>query len=48
MAYRIREKLAYSLIGRLIATVVRDRCFPTCRTHWLQQAFAEWSLRVIA
>lgn len=48
MAYRIREKLAYSLIGRLIATVVRNVWFPNCRRHWVQQAFAEWSLRGIA
>jgi hypothetical protein len=47
MGYRIREKLAYSHIGYYVATRIRNRYFQTCRTHWVQQAFAEWSMRVL-
>jgi len=41
MAYSIREKLAYSAAGRIIATIVRNAVFPQSRVHWVQQAFAD-------
>ena len=41
-AYRIREKIAYSPIGKFAATVIRDRFFPNSRAHWVQQAIADW------
>jgi hypothetical protein len=41
MIYTITEKLAYSKAGKLVATIVRNRYFPTCRVHWVQQGMAE-------
>lgn len=43
--YSIREKMAYSAIGKMIATLARDVFFPKCRVHWVQQAFADLSTR---
>ena len=43
MSYRIREKLAYSFFGKLIATVARNLVWKQARVHWIQQAFADWS-----
>lgn len=43
MTYRIREVLAYSALGKILATWVRDRWYPKCRVHWVQQAFADGS-----
>jgi hypothetical protein len=48
MFYRIREKAAYSIVGKHIATVVRDRFFPNSRVHWVQQAMAEWDFSRVA
>lgn len=45
MFYRIREKLAYSKAGKVLATVVRDRWFPESRVHWVQQAMADANFR---
>ena len=42
--YTLREKLAYSAIGKFMATIVRNRYYPACRVHWVQQAFADCSL----
>ena len=47
MFYRIREKIAYSRAGKLAATIIRNRYFPNARVHWVQQALAECSLRVL-
>lgn len=47
IAYRLREKLAYSRIGKFSATFIRDRFFPNARVHWVQAAFAEMNLRVL-
>ena len=41
MAYTIREKLAYSKAGKIIATIIRNRMFPNSRVHWVQQALAD-------
>jgi hypothetical protein len=41
MFYSIREKLAYSTIGKLVATMLRNRLFPHSRIHWVQQAMAD-------
>ena len=41
--YRIREKRAYSKIGKLVATVARNLSWKQARVHWVQQAFADWS-----
>ena len=45
--YRIREKLAYSRLGKLLATWIRNRYFPAARVHWVQQALTECSLRIL-
>jgi hypothetical protein len=44
MSYRIRETIAYSRVGKLVATLVRNLCFPNARVHWVQQAFADFSM----
>ena len=41
--YTVTEKIAYSTIGKLVATVVRNHYFPDCRVHWVQQALTELS-----
>lgn len=41
MFYTLRTKLAYSALGKAIATIVRDRYFPKCRVHWVQHAFVD-------
>jgi len=43
MTYQIREKIAYSKIGKMVATIVRDHFFPGSRAHWVQQAIADWN-----
>lgn len=48
MLYRIREKAAYSSIGKRIATTLRDRFFQNSRVHWVQQAMAEWDFSRLA
>lgn len=45
MLYRIREKLAYSRVGKIVATKIRDRYFPNARVHWIQQAIADANFR---
>jgi hypothetical protein len=45
MFYTLREKLAYSKAGKALATLVRDRFYPDCRVHWVQQALADLDLR---
>ena len=37
----ISEKLAYSKPGKFVATVIRNKYFPTARVHWVQQALAD-------
>jgi hypothetical protein len=44
MIYRIREKLAYSIFGKKVATLIRNKCYPHARVHWVQQAMADASL----
>lgn len=44
MGYQIREKVAYSKLGKLVATMARDLYFPSAKVHWIQQAFADWSV----
>ena len=46
--YEIREKMAYSKIGKLIATLARNAFYKNARVHWVQQAFADWNLRNLA
>jgi len=41
MAYTIREKLAYSKAGKIVATIIRNRMYPDSRVHWVQQALAD-------
>lgn len=41
MKYETREKLAYSRIGKVIATVIRAVAFRDSRIHWIQQAMAD-------
>ena len=45
MFYQITEKLAYSKAGKAIATVLRDRFYPNCRVHWVQQSIAELNFK---
>lgn len=47
MSYHIREKLIYSKLGKFIATVARDLIWKQARVHWVQQAFADNSLRCL-
>ena len=37
----IREKMAYSKIGKMVATLIRNRRYPNARVHWIQQALAD-------
>jgi hypothetical protein len=39
--YTIREKIAYSKIGKLVATVIRNNVYKQSRIHWVQQAIAD-------
>jgi hypothetical protein len=39
--YTLREKLAYSKLGKLIATALRNKVYKGSRVHWVQQAMAE-------
>jgi len=41
--YSLREKLAYSKAGKMVATILRNRMFPNSRVHWVQQALADMS-----
>ena len=41
MFYRIREKIAYSAVGKVVATVVRNALYPNARVHWIQQSLAD-------
>lgn len=41
MFYTLREKMAYSKVGKMVATVIRDRCYKGSRVHWVQQALAD-------
>lgn len=43
MLYRIREKLAYSAAGKMVATAIRNRFYPQARIHWVQQSIADAS-----
>lgn len=40
-AYTLREKLAYSKAGKLLATVLRNCIYKNARIHWVQQALAD-------
>jgi len=35
------EKIAYSKIGKLIATLIQKAFYPRARVHWVQQAIAD-------
>jgi hypothetical protein len=39
--YQVREKLAYSVIGKAVATLLRNAIYKRSRVHWVQQAFAD-------
>lgn len=39
--YQLREKVAYSKLGKFVATIVRNKFYPEARVHWVQQAFAD-------
>ena len=39
--YTITEKLAYSRVGKAIATMLRNTIYKDSRVHWVQQAMAE-------
>ena len=47
MSYQIREKLAYSKLGKLVATIARNLIWKRARVHWVQQAFADGSARLL-
>jgi hypothetical protein len=47
MIHSLREKLAYSALGKCIAAVVRNSFYPTARIHWVQQAFADFSFKLL-
>lgn len=46
--YSIREKLAYSVIGKLVARLIRNKFYPNARIHWIQQALAEMNFSRVA
>jgi hypothetical protein len=39
--YLIREKIAYSFIGKLIAKALQASIYKNERLHWVQQRLAE-------
>lgn len=39
--HQLREKIAYSKLGKFVATIVRNKFYPEARVHWVQQAFAD-------
>ena len=41
--YQVREKLAYSIVGKAIATMLRNTMYKHSRVHWVQQALADWN-----
>jgi hypothetical protein len=43
--YTITEKLAYSKLGKALATVLRNTIYKDSRIHWVQQALAEMSFK---
>ena len=43
--YTLREKIAYSFIGKQIAIVLQKHLYKKSRVHWIQQSFAELSSR---
>ncbi len=45
--YTLRENLAYSAAGKALATVIRNSFYSKARVHWVQQAFADLSLKNI-
>ena len=47
MLYRIMEKAAYSRVGKAAATAIRNKFFPNCRVHWVQQAIADRDFRAV-
>jgi hypothetical protein len=36
----MREKFAYSVIGKALARMLQRTLFPAARAHWIQDAFA--------
>jgi hypothetical protein len=42
MLYSIREKMAYSAAGKIIAKIIRDKKYPHARIHWVQQSLADF------
>lgn len=45
--YTLREKLAYSIPGKLLATIIRNALYPNARVHWIQQCFADLSFKAV-
>lgn len=41
--YSIREKVAYSKAGYMVAKVLQSRVYKNSRIHWIQQAMADGS-----
>lgn len=41
--YGIREKLAYSKLGKFLAIKIQSKMYKKARYHWIQQAFADWN-----
>ena len=41
--YSITEKIAYSKAGKMVATLLRNRFYPNCRIHWIQDAIATFN-----
>ena len=43
--YALREKLAYSKVGKTVATLIRNTMYKDCRVHWVQQALADLNFK---
>lgn len=47
MFYRIREKIAYSTLGKTVATMLRNLIWKKARVHWVQQSMADASFHAL-
>ena len=41
MFYSIREKMAYSKVGKMVAKYLQAKVYKQSRVHWIQQAMAD-------
>jgi len=39
--YPLREKIAYSFVGKQVCRVIRAIAYPNERLHWVQQRIAD-------